>query len=268
LGRRQLLILAMAVMVALLGTVFLSGQFSGPKMIEGIAVAQGDIDPNTFIKLEQVSAGTVDGAKFQSGMLFRPETVVGQIARVKINEGEPITAGMLYSGTAGLQHIIPPGHRAMTIPVNQPENDLKLFIPGSRIDIIATVQDRHGSFRTGTILANVLLLAKEKAGDGRASVSFIVSVDSKEAEKISLAIGHGEIRVVLRQESDDAVIDSSGVQIGDLIKGMDLDPSGADPLEGTYEPGSMEVIRGTRRSTDYFQEGNFDRISGRLIKQE
>jgi len=268
LGRRQLLILAMAVMVALLGTVFLSGYFSGPKMIEGIAVAQADIEPNTFIKLEQVSAGTVDGAQFQAGMLFRPENVVGQIARVKINEGEPITAGMLYSGTAGLQHVIPPGHRAMTIPVNQPESDLKLFIPGSRIDIIATVQDRHGSFRTGTILANVLLLAKEKAGEGRPGVSFIVSVDSKQAEKLSLAVGHGEIRVALRQESDDAIIDSTGVQIGDLIKGMEPDPNSDDPLEGMYEPGSMEVIRGTRRSTDYFQEGDLERISGRLMKQE
>ena len=267
-GKRQLIILAIAVMMALLGAVFLSGQFNGPKTIEGVAVAQANIEPNTFIKLEQVTAGTVDGTKFQAGMLFRPENVVGQIARVKINEGEPITAGMLYSGTAGLQHVIPPGNRAMTIPVNQPENDLKLFIPGSHIDIIATVQDRHGSFRTGTIMANVQLLAKEKAGDERASVSFIVSVDSKEAEKLSLAIGHGEIRVALRQEADDAVIDSTGIQIGDLIKGMEPGPNSDDSLEGTYEPGSMEVIRGTRRSTDYFQEGDLNKISARLIKQE
>ena len=267
-GRQQVLILAIAVVAALLGTAFLSGQFNSPKAIDGVAMAQMDIEPNTFIKLEQLRGGTVDSTQFQPGTIFRPEQVVGQITRVKINEGEAITAGMLYSGTAGLQHIIPEGFRAMSINVNQPESELKLFNPGSRIDIIATVQERHGNFRTGTIMENVLLLSKEKAGEGRPGVSFIVAVDPKQAEKLSLAIGHGEIRVALRHEEDAVLIDSTGVGIADLIRGMDANENSEDLLAGTYEPGSMEVIRGTRRSTDYFEEGNVNKISGKLIHQE
>ncbi|MBI4431259.1 MAG: Flp pilus assembly protein CpaB [Candidatus Omnitrophica bacterium] len=267
-GRQHLLILGIAVIAALLGTAFLSGQFGGPKTIEGVAIAQSDIEPNSFIKAEQVRAGTVDATQFQSGMLFRPESAVGQIVRVEIHEGEPITAGMVYSGTAGLQHIIPPGYRALSVPVNQPENDLKLFIPGSRIDIIATVQDRHGNFRTGTIMENVLLLAKEKAGEGRQGVSFIVAIDPKGAEKLSLAIGHGEIRVALRQESDESLVDGTGIGIGDLIKGMEPDPNSDALIGDAYEPGSIEVIRGTRKTTDYFEEGNINKISGRIIQQE
>lgn len=267
-GRQQLLVLAIAIISALLGTAFLSGQLGGSKQIHGVAIAQTDIEPHTFIVQNQVTGGIADGKTFQPGILFRPDQVIGRIPRAKISKGQPITAAMLYSGTAGLEHVIPVGFRAMSLPVRQAERELKLFNPGGHIDIIATVRGGKGFSRTGTILENILLLAKEvEAGKRGSEISFIVAVDPKGAEKLSLALKEGELRVVLRKNEDDSIIDSPGISVNDLIKGMAVDGAGK-LFDDAFEPESMEVIRGTRRTTDYFKEGALSKASAKLVQSE
>lgn len=256
-GRQQILILVIAVISAFLGFAFLSGQFnSGPKVVGGVAIAETDIEPNTFIQLEQVTSGSVDTAIFPPNMLLPPDQAIGRIPRAKINQGEPITSAVLYSGTAGLPYVLPPGMRAMSVPINQPEEELKLFKPGCRIDVLATIQERSGYFRTGTILEDVLLLAKEQSDPSRAEkrISFVMAVDPKGAEKIALAVGHGEVRVVLRQEDDQSIMESTGVSLSELIKGMDVDE--ASGAVDTFEPGSMEIIRGTLKVTETFGDSS------------
>lgn len=270
-GRQQILILLIAIVSALLGTAFLSGKFSdGPKLINNVAIAQVDIGAHTFISSEQLMAGSVDPALYPSDSLMSPDQVMGHIPREAIRQGEPITKAKVFTGTAGLEYVIPQGFRAMSIPVSQPEQELKLFLPGSRIDVIATVQERNGYFRTGTILEDVLLLMKEAMdvpGRGK-QISFIIAVDPKGAEKMALAVGHGEVRVVLRQEADDSVLDSTGVSISDLIKGMGADDQSIKAYEESFEPGSMEVLRGTRKTTEYFDENTLNKARSRLVGNE
>jgi len=262
-GRQQLIALAVAIISALLGTAFLSGRLGGEKYIQGVAIAQTDIEANVFIVPENIIRGVADAKLFTPSLLFRPESAIGKITRVAIREGELITAGKVFSGTSGIQHVIPDGHRALSIPINQPTRELKVFKPGSRIDIIATIK-QQGQVRTGMILEDALLLAKEGGTPQDKGISFIVAVKPKEAEKLALAVRHGEMRVGLRRAGDNSLSVDSGVGLHDLVKGLSKAPARALDLP---LPDSMEIIRGTSRTTDYFEQDQLSKASARFIKK-
>jgi len=261
-GRQQLIVLAVAIISALLGTAFLSGRLGADKYIQGVAIAQTDIEANVFIEPKDIIRGVADAKIYTPSLLFRPESVIGKITRVAIQEGELITAGKVFSGTSGIQHVIPTGHRAMSIPINQPTRELKVFKPGGRIDIIATIQ-QQGQVRTGTILEDALLLAKEGGTGKDKGISFVIAVKPREAEKLALAVRHGEMRVGLRRVGDSSTLENSGVGLNDLVKGLSKVPARAIDLP---LPNSMEIIRGTSRTTDYFEQDQLSKASARFIK--
>jgi pilus assembly protein CpaB len=124
-------------------------------------------------------------------------------------------------GAPDLARLVPPGNRALTIPVNAALSMGGLLRPGHRVDILGTFArggDRRGDKTTVTLLQNVVVLATGQdvgAGDkGGAEVkgasrygTAALSVTLEQAELLSFASTQGSLSLVLRGDQDLEVVE-------------------------------------------------------------
>jgi Flp pilus assembly protein CpaB len=138
---------------------------------------------------------------------------------------------------SGLQALVPPGMRAVTIEVNEFSGVAGLISPGCRVDVISTINDGRGGVDSRiakTIVQNVKVTAVgQRTSSGAAdappemfkSVTILASLE--DAEAIELASAMGRPRLVLRGGRDNEVNATAGVSMNDL-KGI-----GGRPDTGT-----------------------------------
>jgi pilus assembly protein CpaB len=89
-----------------------------------------------------------------------PADAIGQVAAVDIPEGGIITASALTRPTpapVGLQ--VPPGMRAVSIPIDQVKGVSGLLHPGDKVDVMSVPARGVGDPRAYTFLRDVLILA-------------------------------------------------------------------------------------------------------------
>ena len=105
-----------------------------------------------------------------------------------------------------------PGDRAITIPVSGGGDIAGLLNPGDRLDLMLTYRD-SGERQTVPLLDDVPILATGmqftrvgKTGARMGYDDLTVAVSPVEAARITHALAIGEIRVVLRADTDDAPI--------------------------------------------------------------
>lgn len=157
-----------------------------------------------FIKLVRVPADQVPpGAIRTTGRaLFR-------VVKKTILADQPLLEEHLY-GIGELPKLadrLPPGYRAVTLPIGGPAALSGMIQPESRIDILLTYQDdtlpEHRGPVTMTLLRNVLVLATSvaafpRAEDRRTNVQDItVAVTPEQANRLILAQKYGSLSAVL-----------------------------------------------------------------------
>lgn len=103
-----------------------------------------------------------------------------------------------------------PGDRAITIPVSGGGDIAGLLTPGDRLDLMLTYREA-GERQTVPLLDDVPILATggqftrdAEPAPGMGYDDLTVAVSPVEAARITHALAIGEIRVVLRADSDDA----------------------------------------------------------------
>ena len=153
-------------------------------------------------------------------------------------ENEPITAGKLapLEAGAGLPPSIPPGMRAMSVKVNEVVGVAGFVVPGTKVDILVTLDRREESV-TRTVVSNVQVLTagtnrdQEKARDGEPIDATVVTlmVTPLEAEKITLAQEQGNIMLALRNPLDTETIETQGVRTGNLLGQASPPPTAPAP---------------------------------------
>ena len=157
----------------------------------------------------------------------RAEVLVGQTPRERIYAGEVIRMERLARRDAGvgLNAIISPGKRAMTIETDT-ESSLAGFLkPGNWVDVIVTIRpddkDIAARWVTETILQDVRVLGvgdslgeteaaptgdkkakKERAGRTRTRPSVTLELTPEESERLALAVSKGDLHLVLRSDID------------------------------------------------------------------
>jgi pilus assembly protein CpaB len=129
----------------------------------------------------------------------------------------------------GPQALVPVGMRAITVEVNEFSGLAGMLMPGCRVDVVSTLQDRkHERAVAKTIVSNVKVLAVGRrtttvaADDEESSASKSVTllVTPREAEAIDLASNAGgKTRLVLRGTLDDTMAATSGVTAAQLLEG-------------------------------------------------
>ena len=155
--------------------------------------------------------------------------VLGRTPRERILANELIREERLARPDAGvgLNAIVTPGKRAMTVATDTETAVAGLLQAGNYVDIIVTIRPEDpaaagGKWVSETILQGIKLLAEGSSLDGnegkeedkkaqkkgaagdtrRFKPSITLEVTSEEAERLALAVSQGQIHVVLRSDID------------------------------------------------------------------
>jgi len=155
-----------------------------------------------------------------------PAVLLGQTPRERIYAGETIRLERLARRDAGLglNAIISPGKRAMTIETDTQSSLAGFLKPGNWVDVIVTIRpdDKEVAAKwvTETILQDVRVLGvgdslgetaevteekgkkKPKATRTRTKPSVTLELTPEEAESLALARSKGELHLVLRSDID------------------------------------------------------------------
>lgn len=136
----------------------------------------------------------------------KPEDLAEAVARSLIVAGEPIIeAKIVRAGSSGLMAaILSPGMRAVTMRVSPETSSGGFILPGDRVDVLYTENDRGSSARTRTIFENVRVLAINAAYTETPEVPNMEGVTATlefspdDAEAFVTARSSGAISLVLR----------------------------------------------------------------------
>jgi pilus assembly protein CpaB len=184
------------------------------------------------------------------------EKVLGRTPRERILANEPIREERLASANAGigLNAIVTPGKRAMTMATNTESGVAGLLQAGNFVDVIVTIKPEDptavgAKYVTETILQEIKVLAvgsnlggnEAKEAEAKAKKSskdsarkqkpsITVEVTPEEAEKLALAMTRGEIHVVLRSDIDILQIDSQGLTTTSQLIGFESEQKAPDPM--------------------------------------
>ncbi len=219
---------------------------------------------------ESVPAGSVTDVKALTGP--------GRVTVKAIPAGEPVTEDKLVpvggAGAGVMTYIVPPGHRAVTVAVNEVAGVAGFLSPNNRVDVVLTtpIPSSPNETISKIVLQNVPVLATgqiaQEQKDGKPIVVPTVTLDltPEDAEKLVLAASKGTLQLLLRNFADTAEVDSRGATINKVLtvaKPTVEKPAAAPvriirrapvarpaaPPEPLY---SVEIIRGKERSTKQF----------------
>ena len=184
-----------------------------------VVVATRDLYMGIPIGLEDVTVRELLPEMIPPEVTFSTtDEVVGRTPRERILSNEMIRTERLARRDAGigLNALITPGKRAMSVVTGVTTNVAGFVRPGNFVDIMVSIapgiEELETDFITETILQQVKVLAsgstlereddKNKGQQQAAANSLTVEVTLEEAEKLALAISKGTIFVVLRSDVD------------------------------------------------------------------
>jgi pilus assembly protein CpaB len=123
-----------------------------------VVVARGDLEPGKALEKEDLVVAKVP-AEIAPGHVFSDmNQLVGRVTIAPLSKGQTIMEnGLAAAGTgAGLQALIPPGMRAITVEINEFSGVGGWLEPGCRVDLLANINDpKSHQTLTKTILQDV-----------------------------------------------------------------------------------------------------------------
>lgn len=254
-----------------------------------VVVAKQDLYMGLPIAPEDVDVRRVLPESVDSDYVFDdPTEVVGRTPRERVLADEVLRVERLARADAGvgLNAIITPGRRAMTIETDTESGMAGLLQPGNYVDVIVTIrpddeEQAGGKWVTETILQTVRILAvgsklgskvaeegKSKKNQARVRPSVTVEVTLEEAEALALATSRGDLHLVMRsdidivqQQTDGPLTSNSllGLAIQQKVEQVAAKRGTRSVRTGTATPNketnTAEVIQGDRTDVETFEDG-------------
>jgi pilus assembly protein CpaB len=197
---------------------------------QNVVVAAGEIPIGTKLDISQMKTVAVPKASMQPGSATDPNTLVGRVVIRQLSPGDAITEAKMMpkEGTsmAGvMSYIIPSGHRAVTVSVNEVAGVAGFVAPNNRVDIVLTTTTPKyaaGEKISKIILQNVTVLATgqiTEQKDGKPVVVPTVTLDlmPEEAERLINAASQGSLQLLLRSVIDTAPVEARGATINKVL---------------------------------------------------
>lgn len=268
-NRRALFYLVLSVACGLIAVVLFRTQATQPAVSAAplvvptvsVVLAAEDISPGVPIEIGSLNVVQWPEQFTPPGSFGAEAAVVDRVAHRMISEGEPIlsTALLEIGAPGGLQALIEPNHRAMSVEVNAVVGVGGFIKPGSRVDVLAqlrTMDQQMGVIpHARTILQNVKVLAIDQKYAGvnatEAALASVVTLQvlPDEAQRLAYAAAEGKLQLALRGQTDEDVLALRNTGPGDF-----LDPKPPVKKRAYKAPTarpSIESIRGTEVGRDY-----------------
>ena len=111
---------------------------------QGIVVAAVDIPLGGTLNATQVKSAAWPKESMPPGSIMDPNAALGRVAIRPISSGEPITEAKLMpkegAQSAGIMsYIVPAGHRAVTVAVNEVAGVAGFLNPRNTVDVVVTI---------------------------------------------------------------------------------------------------------------------------------
>ena len=234
-----------------------------------IVVASRDMPAGAIVRREDVETVAWPGSALPEGFASQPGEVVGRGLVVEVRENEPLLGWKLADKEAGggLSITIPEGMRAVSVEVDEVVGVAGFVLPGTRVDVLATVMPGNDRSRITTriILQNIRAVAADQRyqqdieGEPQYVTVVTLLVTPEQAEELTLAATEGRIQLALRNTLDGEEVETGGRQIAALLRGGSR-PSGASapPSNAAPRPDPERVIEsyeGGRRTLLKFGNG-------------
>jgi pilus assembly protein CpaB len=198
-----------------------------PKHPQMVVAKQG-VTAGSALQPEDLTMGDVSSDVVPENVFRNPDELVGRVAAVPIVQGQAITGTLLAPRgvQAGLQAIVPPGMRAMTLEIDELRGVAGNLTSGSHVDILQTLHNERTGMTVARMIAqNVQITSvgmhrnpQDQNQDGGGH-SVTVLVSPQQAELLTLAMATGRPNLVLRSSNDLAPVNTRGVTIADLLGG-------------------------------------------------
>jgi len=214
-----------------------------PEETEMVIVAAGDLYPGVTIAESDIVGIQVPKKYVPADAFTAPELVVGRIPRERILGNEFIRPGRLADGEAGigLNALVPPGMRAISLNIADAAAVSGFLEPGNRVDLLVTIKGEKANDMptTITMLQTVPILAvngrllkddqqqtpdpndpnapKKVRAPIHAAPSVTLAVTPEQAETVAYAMHLGRITLDLRGDVDLDNTTVAGVETPDLF---------------------------------------------------
>lgn len=248
--------LLLGVLAVMLAMRWLNAQVAGDTTT--VVVAGSSISPGERLGSSNLKAVSWPLTAAVAGAASQIQALEGRVATTAIQSGEPILENKLapLGSRAGLNALITPGQRAMTVKVNEVVGVAGFALPGNFVDILVTVEDGNRQRISKIVLEKILVLAvaqdhavKDETKP-RVVSAVTLEVSPAQAEQLDLARSIGSLSMVLRNQTDLVPANSKGALIADILgNGNPKPPASSPPLKRPNAAPRIEVIRGIERSS-------------------
>jgi pilus assembly protein CpaB len=234
-----------------------------------VVVAATDLQLGAELKAGDLRAIPWPAGNVPQGSFSNPEELVGRGLIFPVVQNEPFLPSKLApkEAGAGLPPVIAPGYRALSVRVNDVVGVAGYVLPGTRVDVVATVNptQQPTDVTSKVVLTNVLVLAagtkieRDEEGNKPIQVSVVtLLVSPDEAERLTLASTEGKIQLALRNPMDQTAPSTPGIRPAGLIgSGMSapvrrVAANNSAPRQ-EIKPAplpTVEIIRGDKRAQE------------------
>ena len=263
-----------------------------PEISPTVLVASRDIGRGVLLNMDLVEwqewLEPVDLSRAVIKDAVPLESVIGAVTRRSITAGELITwENLVMSGMPGfVTAVLSPGHRAMTVSVDESTTRAQIIYPGDHVDVILVHSPGSGGVPTDlggsagpasqVIVRDVRVLAVGSATMdmnryGTTSIAaggvlqrpeppsgetYTLEVSTLDAERIALAAVAGRLTLVVRPISVVSVVDATSQSVGfeEATKPVRFAEvmQGLGPTEEDLAPPAtrIRIIRGRGRSSE------------------
>jgi len=197
-----------------------------------IVVAAHDLPLGAKIDAAAVKMARWSRDSIPPGALTDASGALNAFVKSSMVENEPLVAAKLFTGdkTAGVMPLlIPPGMRAVSVPVDEVSDIAGFVLPHARVDVLAamTREGTNGKTIAKIVLQNVEVLAVAQEIEGRKDQPELVRVVTllvtpQDAEKLALASHEGSLRLAMRNYNDDKFVVTAGADLETVLTGTHL----------------------------------------------
>jgi pilus assembly protein CpaB len=276
-SKRAIIMLTLSVLLGI-AAVLLAARWMGQQAASDkttVLVATRDLELGQAITPAMLQSVPWPAGALPAGAFNDPKKLEGRVVRSSIFKGEPVLAPKLApEGTkAGLDSVIKPGSRAITVKVNEVVGVAGFLAPGSYVDLLVNIKDDRENPMSRVVLEHIMVLAiaqeAQRQDESKPKVvnAVTLEVTPEQAEKIDLARNIGTLSLILRNQVDTADSATDGIRRQTLfekeapvvaaapapakvaapVRHAKPKPVAAKPVE---ESGStVEVIRGVQKAT-------------------
>lgn len=247
---------------------------------QNIVVATADIPIGGKIDEKQIKIAAFPKESLPpGGGITDIKSVQGRVAIRPIGAGDAITEQKLMpgEGAAGagiMTYLVPKGHRAVTVGVNEVAGVAGFLNPADRVDVVVTTQPPGSQDKISKIvLQNVPILAigqitQQKEGKPVVVPTVTLDLTPDDSEKLVLASSQGQLQMLLRNVADTGTVEAKGATIRKVLGGVESPAPRVSkpvivqrvvrPVQAVkpYSPPvySVEIIKGKERSTKQFTQ--------------